>query len=95
MNAAFSDLHTLFMGQMNYDWDQCQKILEFMKNLQVLHIYENLIHEIPTECRVLTLVELNLTGNPLKHWSNVMKLSKLPRLQKLVGTYFISERGYT
>lgn len=89
MNVAFNNLNTLFMGMMDYDWNQCEKILGFMKNLQVLHMYDNLIHEIPTECSVITLVELNLTGNPLKHWSNVMKLSKLPKLQKLVGTYFI------
>ena len=56
-----------------------------MKNLQVLHIYENPITQIPTECKVHTLVELNLGGCPLKEWSNVMKLSKLPKLQKLVG----------
>jgi len=84
MNVAFNNLNTLFMGMMDYDWNQCEKILGFMKNLQVLHMYDNLIHEIPTECSVITLVELNLTGNPLKHWSNVMKLSKLPKLQKLV-----------
>merc|ERR1719270_878867 len=62
MDAAFSNLHTLFMGRMEYDWNQCQRILEFMKSLQVLHVYDNLITGIPTECNVNTLVELNLTG---------------------------------
>ena len=83
--SAFSNLQTLFMGRMDYDWNQCQRNLEFMKNLQVLHIYENPITQIPTECKVHTLVELNLGGCPLKEWGNVMKLSKLPKLQKLVG----------
>ena len=85
MASAFENLHTLFMGRMDYDWKECQSILEYMKNLQVLHIYENFITVIPSECHVVTLVELNLTGNALKEWSNVMKLSKLPRLQKLAG----------
>jgi len=84
MVSAFSNLQTLFMGRMDYDWNQCQRNLEFMKNLQVLHIYENPITQIPTECNVHTLVELNLGGCPLKEWSNLMKLSKLPKLQKLV-----------
>jgi Leucine-rich repeat (LRR) protein len=83
--SAFSNLQTLFMGRMDYDWNQCQRNLEFMKNLQILHIYENPITQIPTECKVQTLVELNLGGCPLKEWSNVMKLSNLPKLQKLVG----------
>ena len=85
LTSAFSNLQTLFMGRMDYDWNQCQRNLEFMKNLQVLHIYENPITQIPTECKVHTLVELNLGGCPLKEWGNVMKLSKLPKLQKLVG----------
>ena len=83
MKLAFSDLQTLYMGRMKYDWSQCHKILGFMENLQCLQVYENEIQEIPIAHHAQNLVELNLTGNPLKTWENVMSISTLPKLQRL------------
>ncbi len=81
---ALANLKTLFMGRMGYDWLQCQAIVDFTDSLQVLHVYENRITEISAECQRLTsLVELNLTGNPLCDWDSLIHLSKLPKLQKL------------
>lgn len=84
MTKAFCELQTLFMGQMAYTWSDCQAVLNFMPKLQVLHIYENNITEIKGINQVTNLTEINLTGNPVKCWDNILPLSDLPKLQKLV-----------
>lgn len=83
MKDAFANLDTLFMGKMRYDWSQCQEILGCMTNLKGFQAYYNNITTIPEFCTANTLTEINLSGNPLRTWDNVNKLSKLPRLQSL------------
>lgn len=83
MTKAFNELQTLFMGRMGYDWSDCQAVLNFMPKLQVLHVYENKITEIKGIGQVTNLTEINLTGNPLNTWENILPLSTLPKLQKM------------
>ena len=85
MVAAFKNVNTLFMGKMGYDWDACQEILQYFANLLALNLYFNTLQNItsPPNGLLSTLTELNLTGNPLCEWTNVMKFAQLPKLQTL------------
>ena len=84
LKKAFWNLKTLFMGEMDYDWDQVSRVLQFFGHLQVLHLYDNQITSINSPYVMNTLVELNLTGNPLQDWSTVQQFSQCSKLQILV-----------
>ena len=84
LKKAFWNLKTLFMGEMDYDWDQVSRVLQFFGHLQVLHLYDNQITSINSPYVINTLVELNLTGNPLQDWSTVQQFSQCSKLQILV-----------
>ena len=85
MKTSFGNIHTLFMGKMGYDWNACHEVLQYFTNLQALNLYCNTLTCItsPTNGFLTTLTELNLSGNPLAEWENVMKFAKLPKLQTL------------
>ena len=84
LKKAFWNLKTLFMGEMDYDWDQVSRVLQFFGHLQVLHLYDNQITSINSPYVMNTLVELNLTGNPLQDWGTVQQFSQCSKLQILV-----------
>ena len=84
LKKAFWNLKTLFMGEMDYDWNQVSSILKYFGHLQVLHLYDNQITSINAPFVLNTLVELNLTGNPLQDWNTVQQFGGCPKLQILV-----------
>ena len=84
-NEAFTNLKTLFMGEMSYTWTEISQILKKFPNLLVLHLYDNRITSINNGLCLNSLIELNLTGNPLDDWHTVMQVSEFcPKLQILV-----------
>jgi len=86
--SSFQHLSHLVLGRMLYSglsWQEVVQLCQHMPSLATLQVHGNNISTIsPFPSSLLSsLTELDLDGNLLTSWSEVEKLSKLPRLQHL------------
>eukprot|EP00794_Sanderia_malayensis_P013806 gene13806-15251_t len=84
--SAFENVQMLFANRMKLDWTMVAKIFAMMVNLKELHICFNSIQGIGviitehTKCLKL----LNLEGNEISDWHDVLKLSSIESLHTLI-----------
>lgn len=82
---AFTSVKTLYANHMNYDWNQVVKFLTLFKQVQTLLVCYNHISRLEN-CPVFLehLVLVNLEGNQIENWENVLNLSELKLLETLI-----------
>eukprot|EP00112_Aurelia_sp_Birch-Aquarium-sp1_P006532 Seg172.5 transcript_id=Seg172.5/GoldUCD/mRNA.D3Y31 product="Tubulin-specific chaperone E" protein_id=Seg172.5/GoldUCD/D3Y31 len=83
---AFQSLKTIFANRMQLSWKEVVNLLLVASNLEELHICFNSIHQI--NCSDLKSVNhlklLNLEGNRIDNWDEIMKLTALKSLETLI-----------
>jgi len=83
--GAFASVKTLYANHMNYNWNQVVTFLTMFQQVQTLLVCYNCISSLEN-CPVFLehLVLVNLEGNPIQKWENVLNLSELKHLETLI-----------
>uniref|UniRef100_X1Z9S7 Tubulin-specific chaperone E n=1 Tax=Capitella teleta TaxID=283909 RepID=X1Z9S7_CAPTE len=82
---SFRCTTTLFLNRMNYSWSEILRCVRMMPQLQRLHICFNKVKSICESDAVFPCLKLlNLEGNAISDWSEILKLGSLPKLQELI-----------
>lgn len=78
-------VEALYANRMNVDWQDVNKFIVLFKSLLEFHICYNRI-TLLENCSVNMehLILLNLEGNPIREWSNVLCLTDLKHLETLI-----------
>lgn len=84
-DQTFPNIKTLICSHMNLNWDDLQQILKVFTNIQDLRLPFNQIHQIiiNDDSNLTNLQTLDLDGNKIESWSEIMKLSSLPHLENI------------
>lgn len=79
-------LKTLVANKMNLDWQQAVALPATFGDLEELHVSFNSIQSLKGEdlCSMKKLKRLNLEGNYLSDWNDILLLQVLPVLETLV-----------
>ncbi|KAH6775182.1 tubulin folding cofactor E / Pfifferling [Perilla frutescens var. hirtella] len=86
--AHLSNIHILVLNQTGVIWDQMEVLKDSLPHLEELHLIGNKLREItPVSSAVVqgfdTLRLLNLDGNCISAWDEIIKLSQLHSLEQL------------
>ncbi|KAK2167203.1 hypothetical protein LSH36_31g04030 [Paralvinella palmiformis] len=82
---AFFKVHTVYMNRMDYSWEEIIRSTQMLQNLRQLHVCYNKISTVSQLGHYLgQLRMINLEGNPVRCWDEVLKLGELPFLQTLL-----------
>ncbi|XP_019872154.1 tubulin-specific chaperone E isoform X2 [Aethina tumida] len=81
----FPNIKTLICGYMNLKWSDVLKLSTVFPNVEELRVPYNDITVlcIPKNTTLINLKMLDLEGNSIEHWSEIMKLSIIGTLQQL------------
>jgi len=75
----------LYMNRMRYSWGDIVQVLHFFPSLKTLHACFNVITVIDSSSVNFNNVTLlNLEGNSLRDWKNVLALDFIPKLDTLI-----------
>ncbi|XP_062502907.1 tubulin-specific chaperone E-like isoform X2 [Corticium candelabrum] len=87
LHHCFGNISRLFMNRMCLYSQQITLIASMMPNLTELHLCYNNITELNRECNLhmfRKLLVLNLEGNGIHQWEDVLTLQQLPCLSTLI-----------
>lgn len=86
LKTAFTNIKTLIMNKLFYDWFQFMTCAIMWPHIEYLDLWSNRIsHITEISSDVFShLQTLNISNNPIGNWEEICKLGKLSRLEKLI-----------
>jgi hypothetical protein len=86
-NLTFNNVTVLVLNDCAMPWSQIEKLKKSFPNLQELHLGKNNLRTIDATGEFVIgfdqLTTLNISDNAFENWSEITKLGKLPKLQRL------------
>ncbi|XP_071962848.1 tubulin-specific chaperone E-like [Antedon mediterranea] len=86
LRSSFINLQNVFLNYVNFTWEEIEFCVPMWPKLRQLHICFNNITTINKfDIELLQNLELlNLEGNKISDWNDVLHFAKLPRLEMLI-----------
>lgn len=85
LQSAFSSVKVLYLNRISYSWQQILDSSVMFRLLEQLHICFNDITQLSDpQGRLQNLSLINLESNSVQSWSQVLHLSRLPKLESLI-----------
>lgn len=81
---TFSNLNLLYINRMSLEWDKVLRTLKLFPVVQEVHACFNTVTQLFWGEELSMLKVLNLEGNQISSWNEVMCLSKITNLGKLI-----------
>ncbi|XP_064622047.1 tubulin-specific chaperone E-like [Lineus longissimus] len=83
---AFQKLKTLYLNRMDLNFSEVLACSDLWPKLETLHLCYNNINKLcPLDGKLQNLEFLNLEGNSLENWDELLHFGRLPRLETIIA----------